>query len=79
MKKNIPKYFLSLVFTALVNVQGLYASKMPPIPKGGGGFDGGGVVGSPIDDSLPYLMAIAILYGLFSVVKTINENIKITE
>ena len=79
MKKNIPKYFLSLVFTALIGAQDIYASKRPPTPKGSGGFDNGGVVGSPIDDLLPYLMAIAILYGLFSVVKTINENNKIIE
>jgi len=79
MKKNIPKYFLSISFIILLSIQNAYASKGFPPPKGSGGFDDDYVVGGPIDDILPYLMAVAIIYGLFSVIKIINKNNKIIE
>ena len=75
MKKINLKYtILTFVFSVLLSAQSLFAKNELPAPKGSGGFDDGVVVGGAIDNLLPYLMAIAIVYGFYIVVKKINQN-----
>lgn len=74
MKISTQKHtILIFAFSVLLSVQNLYAKNQPPTPKGYGGFDDSYVVGGAIDNLLPYLLIVAILFGLFSIIKKINQ------
>lgn len=63
------KSILATVFLSLVGAVQLMADKGNPIPapKGAGGFDTGSVVGGPIDNYLPLLFFMALVFGIWMI------------
>ena len=76
---TISKYknkLVIFVLLVLLSSQETLASSRPPAPRGSGGFQDGGVVGSPgpIDDFVPIALAMALLYGVWLKYKQYNPH-----
>ena len=74
------KSILATIFLSLMGTVELFAknSDNPPAPRGSGGFDNGGVVGSPIDDYLPLLFFAALMLGVWALNRlTSKELVKV--
>ena len=66
---KIKNILLTFTFTVLLTVQELIAASQPPIPKGSGGFDNGGVVGGSIDGFIPYIIVVGLAFGIWGLQK----------
>ena len=66
MKLVKHKSILTTVLLSLTDVAQIFAINNPiPAPRGGGGFDDSVVVGGPIDNYLPFLFFIALVFGIW--------------
>ena len=74
MKKNKFKKILVVVLLAVFQFTELMARSHPPTPKGSGGFGDDVVVGGPIDNYLPLLFFVALVFGIWILGK--NKKIK---
>lgn len=71
---NFRKIYVT-AFVVLVQINELFATRRPPAPKGGSGFQDDCVVGCvPIDDYSPLLFIMAISLGLWVINR--RQNLK---
>ena len=59
------KNILATVFLSLTGSIQLIAEVKPPMPMGSGGFDDGVVVGGTIDNYLPLLFSLSLIFGMW--------------
>ena len=72
MKKHkLSKLVLLVVLTWLASMQNTIAKHNPPMPRGSGGFDGSDVVGGDIDNYIVGMYVIAIIFGMYMVIRAI--------
>lgn len=71
---NLKTLLITLVIY-IVNTTQVLASKKPPMPRGSGGFDGGNVVGGPIDNYIIYAVILSVLFGVWLLNKKNTNNL----
>ena len=72
------KRTIILMLSMFFSVQDIFAKKgngMPTPPRGGGGFDDGGVVDGPIDNFIPVLFILAMVFGAIMITKIRSKKL----
>ena len=70
------KSLLATAFLTLISaVQLLADNNHPPTPNGSGGLDDGVVVGGPIDDFIPLLFLLAMVFGAIMITKIKSKKL----